>query len=126
MESRGQRQNVLLIWSFVGDCPFCGELHHRGVCLPEVATLLAEANQRIRELEMERGSMVDYEGRIEIQDVEPGVSGDVFVLLDSDEDYETLDGRFARAYQVPDKETGVPPFCFGTLPGRYRIRIERI
>ena len=26
-------------------------MHHRGVCLPEVATLLAEANERIGELE---------------------------------------------------------------------------
>lgn len=34
-----------------GDCPYCGELKHRGVCLPRAQTLLAEAMERIRELE---------------------------------------------------------------------------
>lgn len=34
-----------------GDCRWCGELRHRGLCLPEATHLLAEANERIRELE---------------------------------------------------------------------------
>lgn len=33
------------------DCPYCGELAHRGICLPQAQTLLAEALERVRELE---------------------------------------------------------------------------
>lgn len=34
-----------------GECKWCGELRHRGLCLPEATAMLAEANERIRELE---------------------------------------------------------------------------
>lgn len=39
-----------------GDCRFCGEPNHRGLCLPEAQTLLAEAKERIRELEAKQKS----------------------------------------------------------------------
>lgn len=71
MESRGQRQNVLRIWSSVDDCPDCGD-PHTGYCRQalgrmladqtveyehdrdELMLKLAEHEARIRELEREQ------------------------------------------------------------------------
>jgi hypothetical protein len=61
-----------------------------------------------------------YEGRVEVQDVEPGMAGDVLLLLDLDKHDaypRDLVEALSHAFDFP---------ILGEVEGTYSIRVERL